>query len=138
MKAAVAVFLTMTAPAAAGWKIDAAKDRMTDKNIKTAWVAAVDPASGAKARLEVSCFDDPLVGGLFIQLRTNHRFSQGKMGLSYRVDDGPVENRYMRVTADGMAGWGDARAVLKGKRVRVRLEPFNAKELVFDLFLTDW
>lgn len=128
--AAVAMLSLSTAtPAFAEWKVESSQDKLASK---LAWVAATDRDSGTQARLEIVCIDDKLIGGLAVRLRTSARLSPDWMGLSYRIDDGPMENRHIQASAGGLSEWGDAHAILKGKRIQIRLEPFNAPAMLFD------
>jgi hypothetical protein len=130
VEVAVAVlFLVVAAPAFAEWKVEPSQDKPASK---VAWVGATDRDSGTQGRLEIVCIDDKLLGGLVVRLHTSARLPPDWMGLSYRIDDGPIENRHIQASAGSLNEWGDARAILKGKRIQIRLEPFNAPAMLFD------
>lgn len=126
------------APAAADWSITSYKDRLTDREVKTATIAAKARDHGVLGRLVINCLEDKLVGGLVLSIETTASFSRGRLGLSYRVDQREVEQRLMPVNSagNGMSSWAKPEELEGAKRIRVELSPARSPNLFFDFDLT--
>lgn len=130
-------FLFPFGAAMAEWKVESYKDRMTDREVKSATLDALKPDNGIGATLIVRCMINDVVGGLYLELRTTALFTRGRMGLGYRVDDGQINDRFMSVSPDrrGMALFAKPRELFDGKRLRLELEPANSTKLFYEFDL---
>jgi hypothetical protein len=129
-----AALLFATAPAGAVWKTGSARDRMSDKDSTWVYVIATKPDRGIGASIVIRCMDDPVVGGLYVELKTSAKFSRGRLGLRYRVDDGEPQNRYMPINSngDGMSLFARPNDLAAGKRMRLELQPAGSSNLFFE------
>lgn len=114
IKIAVQLLLLLTGPAQA-WEVTRTKDRMTDRTVT--WAAA----RSGDATLLVGCLN----GSVSPRLTWDRRIGYGTIGLSYRVDDGPVIPRMAGTSQSGntlypwlMSGGAE---VMRAKRLRVQL-----------------
>ncbi|MGJ5203625.1 hypothetical protein [Bradyrhizobium sp. HKCCYLR20261] len=125
-------------PARADWTVTSQRDRLTDKDRKTASLPAARPDHGVTARLVISCLEDRLVGGLILAIETSAVFTRGRMGLRFRVDEQEPEARFMPVNAHGtgMEQWADPDDLRGARRLRVELQPARSPNLFYDFDLT--
>ncbi|UFZ05469.1 hypothetical protein LQG66_03895 [Bradyrhizobium ontarionense] len=135
--AGLVCLLLLSIPAQADWTIASHKDRLTDKETRTASLSARQPDHGIAARLTVHCLDHELVGGLIISIETAATFTRGRMGLRFRVDDSEAQLRFMPVNAqgNGMAQWTDPEDLRGARRLRVELEPARSPNLFYEFDL---
>ncbi|MET4206871.1 hypothetical protein [Bradyrhizobium sp. LA2.1] len=141
MRRAIVVVLTTLlacSPVAADWSITSYKDRLSDRDVKVATLPAKERDHGVFARLVINCLESPVVGGLVLSIETGSRFSRGRMGLSYRVDQREVVPRLMPVNSNGngMSSWAQPEELEGAKRIRVELSPARSPTLFFDFDLT--
>jgi hypothetical protein len=121
--------------AVAEWRVDAVADRLMDRSVHIAWVAAKQPDHGVSARLQVECLDAPLVGGRLGVLAISGRFSVGKVGLRYRFDDDPPETRILPVKPQSVTVLmhdADMDRLAAAKRFRIELSPSAGPALFYD------
>lgn len=114
MKAATFLATVLFATPAHAWQVERTKDRMTDRT--ETWASS----TAGDARLLVGCLN----GAVTPRLVWDKRIGWGTIGVSYRVDDGPVVPRMAMVSDDGrtLYAWPmDGAAVLKARRVRVSI-----------------
>jgi hypothetical protein len=115
IKIAVQLLLLLVTPATVGnaWEVTRSKDRMTDKTLT--WARAVS----GNATLLVGCLN----GAVSPRLTWDRRIGYGTLGLSYRVDDGPVIPRMAGTSQDGrvLYPWlaSGGAEVMRAKRLRV-------------------
>lgn len=126
----LAIILAVIAtPAAAEWKVDSFKDRMTDKINKTATVAAAAPDSGISANLRVSCMN----GSPMMFADISGALTPGRVSGAYRLDSGSVQPALLSVTSDPhqVAFIAPEPGILSGrKQMRLQLSPYG-KTLIF-------
>jgi hypothetical protein len=122
-----AVSLVITTEAVSAWKIESSKDRMTDQTVSVASVAAKESSGGVRAELVLQCLHDKLVGGRLLTVFLSQKFTQGRIGFSFRVDSRALQQRIGAVgTALNTIFVGNARNVLSGDSHRFRLQIFPA------------
>ena len=119
----------------AEWRVTSEKDRLTGATVKTAWLRATN---NEQTQLAIRCLIDPLVGGLYVEILTPIQFTRGRLAFRYRLDDQPVETRYIPPRSDG---WGvqvlnRADEALGAKRMRIELLPGNKAGLFYEFDLT--
>jgi hypothetical protein len=114
IKIAVQLLLLLAGPTHA-WEVTRERDKMTDRTVT--WARAVS----GNATLLVGCLN----GAVSPRLTWPARIGYGTLGLSYRVDDGPVIPRMAML---GQAGnvlypWiaSGGAEVMRAKRLRVQL-----------------
>jgi hypothetical protein len=127
----------LSSPAHAEWKIQSYKDRMTDREVKVATLQASKPDHGISAVLVVRCLENDLVGGLYLAIRLTTKFTPGRMGLRYRVDNAATNDRFMPVDSDlqSMTHWGEPSELIDKKRIRVELQPTGGPNLFYEFDL---
>lgn len=133
----VTALVTSVTAAAADWRIHQERDRMTDRTVKWATVMARSD-SGVTGTLMLTCLVHDLVGGYHINMRTDRAFTRGNIGLRYRFDDEPVEDRAGPVNTarncmDAMVRPDEVR---DAKRIRVEILPAGSAALHFDFNAT--
>lgn len=121
-------------PAAAAWKVTSRIDRITDKAEKAASVASKVSDHGVSATLHVYCLGLRNDTHPIVYLETSARFSPGRMGLQYRLDNDEPEPRFMPVDGGGrgMSLWAEPKTFFGKKRLRVELQPARSKNLFFE------
>ncbi|WP_128921859.1 hypothetical protein [Bradyrhizobium nanningense] len=119
MRIFVLCFLAVSMRPAIAWEVGQFKDRMTDR-IET-YATVQDGA----ATLYVGCLN----GAVKPVLKFDRPIGWGKIGLSYRFDNGPVVPRFATLSQDGQDLWiwvldsAEAMAHLRtGKRLRISLD----------------
>ncbi|UFW82837.1 hypothetical protein BjapCC829_22880 [Bradyrhizobium barranii] len=119
MRVLVLLLLLFSIGPAIAWDVGTFKDRMTDR---TETYAAVQDGA---ATLYVGCLN----GSVKPVLKFDQSIGWGKIGLSYRFDNGPVVPRFATLSQDGRDLWiwvldhADAMAHLRsGKRLRISLD----------------
>ena len=113
--ACVCIYIVTLAAPASAWEVTRTKDRMTDKTVT--WAAA--KANGAT--LLVGCLN----GRVSPRLTWPGRIGWGTIGVSYRVDDGPVIPRMAPLNDAGnvLYAWiaVGGSEVMRARRVRVQV-----------------
>lgn len=115
MNIKIASLLLLVATPVSAWEVTRERDRMTDRTMT--WAAA---RSGA-ATLLVGCLN----GEVSPRLTWPGRIGVGTIGVSYRVDDGPVIPRMAMLSQAGnvLYPWiaSGGAEVMRAKRLRVQL-----------------
>lgn len=117
MRHALTLLFTLSvATPAIAWDVGHFRDRMTDRQETFATV------SSGNAQLYVGCMN----GDVQPRLSFPSRIGNGRVGVSYRFDDGPVTPRFVLASGDSLYLWpmdyAEALAKLKhGKRLRVEV-----------------
>lgn len=115
MKIKIAFLLLLLATPATAWEVTRERDRMTDRMVT--WASS---RSGA-ATLLVGCLN----GEVSPRLTWPTRIGVGTIGVSYRVDDGPVIPRMAPLNEAGnmLYPWiaSGGPEVMRAKRLRVQL-----------------
>lgn len=130
----IAIFLLLTTPATASWRITSEQDRLTNAVTKSAWLSAAKNETGTTAELAMRCLNDDLVGGLYLEVLTSFQFTRGRVGLRYRIDDRPVQARYLPGRSDGygVAFINRISEIRGAKRLRLELLPGNRAGMFYD------
>jgi hypothetical protein len=121
---------------ASGWKISSFRDRMNDRDIKYAELAAKAPDHGLNAKLGLTCSKE--MGGRYFTLTLSNRIVGSRVGGSYRVDNEPEEMRFFSVF-DGRIGLIEAPPfdLITRKRFRVQLQIPRQPAHFYDFDLSD-
>ncbi|MDQ2081587.1 hypothetical protein RA307_15480 [Xanthobacteraceae bacterium Astr-EGSB] len=129
-------FLVPSTPALSDWKIDRFKDRMTDRAANIASVTAKAPSSGISAQLQLECLEDELVGGWQVSAVLSAKMTRGRLGLSFRIDDNPVEARILPVSTDlrsiPFLFGRQAIDLERSRRLRLQLHPTGGPVLFYE------
>lgn len=120
----------LSTPTLADWSVESVKDRMTDKTETIISVrapqAAIRFGHPVRAHFQIECWKNsegftPLPSIVF-----GDRVALGEVGLSWRIDDKPVQQRVIRVTGSGdvvhltlLGGRQLSREIANAKRLRV-------------------
>lgn len=115
MKAAIAAICLMVATPCTAWEVTRTKDALTDRVMT--WARA----QSGNATLLVGCLN----GRAAPRLVWPARMGWGDVGVSYRIDDGPVIPRIAMVSQDGttLYPWiaSGGAAVMRARRLRVQV-----------------
>lgn len=134
----VTVLVLSALPASAAWKVTSKVDRMTDRAEKTASVAAKASDHGVSATLYIYCLGFKGDTNPIVNLQTTARFTPGRMGLRYRLDNDEAEPRFMPVDSSGrgMSLWAEPKTFFGKKRLRVEMQPARSSSLFFEFDIT--
>lgn len=133
--AAVLTFFALTASAQAGWQVQTANDRMTDKQVKFATLDAKVSDRGIPATMALWCEK----GQRSFTVHVGMHLTRGRLSAAYRVDEGEVMPRFLYVLSDPnrihilTAPPFD---LLGKKRFRVTLMPSGSRQYFYDFDLT--
>jgi len=110
---------------------------MTDRTVKWATVTTRGD-NGVTGTLMLTCLVHDLVGGYQINMRTDSAFTRGNIGLRYRFDDEPVEDRVgpVNTARNGMDAMVRPDEVRDAKRIRVEIFPADSPALLFEFNAT--
>lgn len=113
--ACVCIYIVTLAAPASAWEVTRERDRMTDKTLT--WAAS----RTSNATLLVGCLN----GAVAPRLTWPARIGVGSVGISYRVDDGPVIPRMAMLSQDGkvLYPWiaSGGPEVMRARRLRVSI-----------------
>lgn len=132
---AASILLSCALPAAAAWKIESFKDRMSDKLYFFGTSAAKAPDNGISASLRISCMN----GAPMLSAELSAPLTRGQISGVYRIDDGPQRMRIMRVFSDpNSIPFLDIKPshLAKAKRLRLQLQPTGGPVLFYDFDVT--
>jgi hypothetical protein len=90
------IMLGCARPGRTEWVIHSSVDRMTEKTVRHAALAAKAEDQGVSAALEMSCHERRR----WFHIRLSRPMTRGELGASLRIDEGKVEPRFLHVFSD--------------------------------------
>jgi hypothetical protein len=119
--------------AGAAWKLGSVVDKMSDQKIVFATLQATGLSHGVSATLHLSCVKN--IGVVAVAALLSQRMTQGRVAVTFRVDDKPAQTHgsVVGATSQDIPIRGFNAEFLKGaKRFRLQFQTFGAAELFYD------
>lgn len=123
MRLVITLFLIVSSPVFAEWRLESYADKASEKTISIASVQAAKADRGVAAKLQIECVESRLVGGRQVSILLSAPLPQEDIGLGYRVDDRPAEQRILPVGRNSVTFIRDIKEIKNAKRLRVELFP---------------
>lgn len=117
--------------ASAEWHIETLRDRLNDRDVNVATVAAKAPDHGITAQLEMTCSGD----STYYHVVLSAKMTRGKIGASYRIDERRQRSHFLDVFSDpyriSIIEYPPF-TLARAKRFRIELEPNGGPVLFYD------
>lgn len=118
-------------PASAEWHIETLRDRLNDRDVNVATVAAKASDHGITAQLEMICGS----GNTYYHMVLSAKMTRGKIGASYRIDERSQRSHFLEVFSDpyriSISEYPPF-TLAGAKRFRIELEPTGGPVLFYD------